>query len=316
MHKQKQMVAKARRQRTPSCRRKNFQTDETAPERTLPENDRAATHPAPGHLPTGRLTLPCAVMARETAVAEQAGRLARRLGLPLVGEAGPDMLLLRLDRKGLDLVRTGDPALTGAVQVEFVRGRLGYRRVRPGRQMLLRAVGVGKYGMPLVFDATGGLGSDAFLIAAAGCRVQLFERNPVVAALLEDGLRRAAADPAAGEICGRITLRPEEFTARSWQETGEQVRPQVVYLDPMFPARGKSARVKKGLQLLQLLVGEPGDTGRLLRDALDTATRRVVVKRPGKGPFLADRRPSFSLAGRTTRFDVYLLTDRSTRTGR
>lgn len=256
--------------------------------------------------PSGAITLPCAVMALDPEVAAQARRLARRLELPLVGNEAPDMLLLRLGRDRLELCRTGDPGLTGAVWVDFVRGRLGYRRRRLGGQMLLRAVAVRKYGLPLVYDATGGLGGDAFLMAAAGCRVHLFERNPVVAALLEDGLRRAAADPATREICERITLRAEEFPARTRQEDGDRERPQVVYLDPMFPAREKSARVKKGLQLLQLLVGDPDDSDRLLRDALDTATRRVVVKRPKKGPFLAGRPPSFSMAGKTTRFDVYL----------
>ncbi len=239
---------------------------------------------------------------------EQAQRLARRLHLPLVSEAGPDMLLLRLTGKRLELCRTGDPALTGAVWVEFVRGRLDHRRRSQGGQMLLRAVGAGKYRMPLVFDATGGLGGDGFLMAAAGCRVHLFEQHPVVAAMLEDGLRRAAADPVAGTICRRIRLRAEEFNAASWRQGPDPARPLVVYLDPMFPAREKSARVKKGLQLLQLLVGtpvEPGGAGRLLEDALQTATVRVVVKRPKKGPFLGGRRPSFSLAGKTVRFDVY-----------
>ncbi len=269
-----------------------------------------AMNQPPGNSSAGPITLPCAVMTGEPALVEQARRLARRLDLPLLGKEEPDMLLLRLGSERLELCRTGDPDLTGAVWVEFVRGRLGYRRKRLGNQMLLRAVAVKKYGMPLVHDATGGLGSDAFLMAAAGCRVQLFERHPVVAALLADGLRRAAEDPAAAEVCGRITLRAEEFSGLAGLEKEGGQRPQVVYLDPMFPARGKSARVKKGLQLLQLLVGDPGDTGRLLQDALDTATGRVVVKRPRKGPFLADRRPSFSLAGRTTRFDVYLLPER------
>ncbi len=254
--------------------------------------------------------LPCAVMACDPSLGEQARRLARRLGLPLVSESDQDMLLLRLNSERLELCRTGDPGLTGAVWVDFVRGRLGYRRRKPGRQMLLRAAGIGKYGTPLVYDATGGLGGDAFLMAAAGCQVHVFERNPVVAALLEDGLRRAMADPVVGRICDRIILYQEEFTAAIQQHRNGQDRPQVVYLDPMFPARTKSARVKKGLQLLQLVAGDPGDTGRLLQDALDTATRRVVVKRPKKGPFLDNRTPSFSMTGRTTRFDVYLRPER------
>jgi 16S rRNA (guanine1516-N2)-methyltransferase len=35
-----------------------------------------------------------------------------------------------------------------------------------------------------------GLGKDAFVLASLGCRVTLVERNPVVHALLRDGLDR------------------------------------------------------------------------------------------------------------------------------
>ncbi len=39
--------------------------------------------------------------------------------------------------------------------------------------------------LPLLWDLTAGLGTDAFLLAQAGWRVQMFERSPVVAAMVE-----------------------------------------------------------------------------------------------------------------------------------
>ncbi len=189
---------------------------------------------------------------------------------------------------------------------EFVKGPAGYRRRRGGREMLIRAAGV-KQGRPLsVLDATGGMGRDAFLLAGCGCTVHIFERHPLVAALLRDGLLRAAADPATRDSAGRIHLVAAD--SRKFLENmtnrGEDV--DVVYLDPMFPERTKSALVKKELQILQLLVGGEDDTEQLLAAALNAARNRVVVKRPKSAPPLAGRKPSHCLSGTTTRFDVYM----------
>lgn len=38
---------------------------------------------------------------------------------------------------------------------------------------------------PILWDLTAGLGTDAFLLASAGWTVKMFERSPVVAALLQ-----------------------------------------------------------------------------------------------------------------------------------
>jgi len=90
------------------------------------------------------------------------------------------------------------------------------------------------------------------------------------------------------------------------QHTGQQV--DVVYLDPMFPARRKSARVKKELQILQMLAVNSTPHEQLLEAALASAGNRVVVKRPRKAPPLTSRSPSHSLSGKTIRFDVYIPT--------
>jgi 16S rRNA (guanine1516-N2)-methyltransferase len=71
----------------------------------------------------------------------------------------------------------------------------------------------------------------------------------------------------------------------------------------MFPPRRKSAKVKKELQLLQLLAH--GEDCGLLEAAL-AAARKVVVKRPVKAAPLSALAPDYSLAGKTVRFDVYL----------
>ena len=93
--------------------------------------------------------------------------------------------------------------------------------------------------------------------------------------------------------------------------TGDD-RPEVVYCDPMFPPRGKSAAVGGDMQVLHALVGDTPDADVLLAAALRAATRRVVVKRPLRAaPLsasgLAHIQPSYALSGRAARFDVYLV---------
>ena len=251
-------------------------------------------------------------------MAAQAQELAVRLGLPveppecsssqgiLLPEQSRLQLLVRAD--GLALLKPDDAEMKGAVRADFTAGRAAFRRKQRKKELLVRAMG-GKGGAALnIIDATGGLGRDSFLLAAAGHRVHIFERHPVVAALLADGLERATVHPETSGICARIRLTagdavPALEILRA-ERAGEGV--DAVYLDPMFPERRKSALVKKELQILQLLAEQDADPERLLAAALKAAAQRVVVKRPLKAPHLTDRSPSYSLTGRTVRFDVYL----------
>ena len=78
----------------------------------------------------------------------------------------------------------------------------------------------------------------------------------------------------------------------------------------MFPARDKSAAVKKEMALFQRLLekGEhaAADADALWRWAMDCDVARVVVKRPPKAPSLAASSPSHSLGGKAVRYDVYV----------
>ena len=84
--------------------------------------------------------------------------------------------------------------------------------------------------------------------------------------------------------------------------------PDVVYLDPMFPGRTKSAAVKKKFQLIHGLERptDPLDEDDLLRAALAARPRKIVIKRPIKGPHLAGVKPSHSIAGKAVRYDCII----------
>ena len=177
-------------------------------------------------------------------------------------------------------------------------------RLRPdrlGRELLVRAARVRGVAAPTAVDATAGLGEDSLLLAAAGFTVTMYEKDPVIAALLQDALERAANEPQLSAIVERMTLVEGDSVAAP-REMG--AAPDVVFLDPMFPERTKSAAVKKKFQLLHRLERPCEDERELLDAALAAGPRKVVIKRPPKGPCLAGVRPSHAVAGKAVRYDV------------
>ena len=263
-------------------------------------------NPQPPHSPAVPATLPLALALEPMGDPARAASLARELALPLIDDPHRAELLLVLGPQGLALRRPNDPALNGELRVDFDRPAARRRQQSPHRELVVQAARLRRAGeSPLVVDATAGLGRDGFLLAAAGFRVVLCECNLVVAALLRDGLARAALLPRTASIAARIRLIAADF-ADALEQLSE--RPAVIYLDPMFPPRSKSAKVKQELQLLQLLEGTgngESDAARLLQTALAAGPRKVVVKRPLKGPALAGPAPSHVLRGKAVRFDVY-----------
>ena len=197
-----------------------------------------------------------------------------------------------------------DDAKQGLVFVDFASGAVAHRRKFGGGkgQSIAKAVGI-KAGIELhVIDATAGLGRDAFVLASLGCNVDMVERSPVAAALLEDGLERSYLD---AEIGGWMQQRMR-LTHASGYEYLQHHNADVVYLDPMFPHKKKSALVKKEMRVFQGVVGADLDADDLLEVALAAAKFRVVVKRPDYAPFLNNKKPSMSIKTKKNRFDVYV----------
>ncbi|WP_390625227.1 class I SAM-dependent methyltransferase [Vibrio neonatus] len=208
-----------------------------------------------------------------------------------------------------------DEAKLGAICVDFVTGAVAHRRKFGGGkgQAIAKAAGLNKGVMPTVLDGTAGLGRDAFVLASLGCKVQMIERNPVVAALLDDGLARAQQDP---DIGGWMSERMSLLHASSLDalsqlaQDNEFQRPDVIYLDPMYPHpenKKKSALVKKEMRVFQTLVGADQDADGLLAPALQLATKRVVVKRPDYAQWLDGVKPSMAIETKKNRFDVYVI---------
>lgn len=242
----------------------------------------------------------------------RAEELAQRQSLPLLtdwdlSDDSEYAQILLFDETGVSLCTTGRKR-PGPVRVDFLGGSVNHRRQFGGGQgqQIAKACGVSGAYKPSIADVTAGLGRDSFVLATLGCQVQMVERNPIVAELLNDGLQRARdeADAEVSEIVSRLTLHSGE--AVGWLNANPHAA-DVVYLDPMFPHTQKSAQVKKEMLAFRSLVGADQDSEQLLAAALESARCRVVVKRPRVAPAIEGPKPSYALEGKSGRFDIYAL---------
>ncbi len=192
---------------------------------------------------------------------------------------------------------------------DFTQGEILYRAQSGGvrGELVVKAVNLKKYPNAQVIDATAGMGQDSFILAAVGCQVTLIERNPIVAALLADGLYRAKLHQDTAAIAERMQLKACSSHNYLTRMTSAA---DVIHLDPMFPERKKSAQVKKAMSVFHTLVGSDDDAAELLQIARQAPCKKIIVKRPGKAPFVGDITPSSQVKSKKHRYDIYLPTPR------
>ncbi|SSY80940.1 class I SAM-dependent methyltransferase [Alysiella crassa] len=233
----------------------------------------------------------------ETALPPHLANYATAFRLPENG------VYLLYDDEILSLAKAGEK---GRVCVDFAGGAAHYRRTKGGGELIGKAVN--HTSQPTVWDATGGLGRDSFVLASLGLQVRTFERHAAVFALLIDGVARAFRQPEIAEIVQNIQLIHGNAADLFTEHAAQFGKPDVVYLDPMYPERQKSAAVKKEMAYFHELVGQPqcNDDEQLFTAARTVAKKRVVVKRPRLGEFLCGVKPAYQYEGKSTRFDVYL----------
>jgi 16S rRNA (guanine1516-N2)-methyltransferase len=253
-------------------------------------------------------SLSIAVCPSEAGLYDKSMRLSRKLSIPLVlRESGEYEFLLLCSANGLALKQTGKDGL-GPLMVNFTSPAMTYRIKHGGgrRQALARAVGLKKGWQPAVIDATAGLGRDGFILASLGCHVHMLERSPILAVLLEEALQRAAQSEQTAEIIKNRLHFTHADSMNFLQNLRQEDYPDVLYLDPMYPERTKSSLVKKEMRILRGLAGDDQDAAELFTIGLRCVRNRVVVKRPRLAPTLSPMTPSHQIAGKTSRFDVYL----------
>ena len=231
---------------------------------------------------------------------DKASELADQLNLPVESEnTAHNQLCLSSQGLAIHIPELGKPIL-----IDFSSGKYDHRRKFGGGrgQPLAKAVGLKQGQSPTVIDATAGFARDAFVLASLGCQVTMLEQNTVLAVLIADALERAHQNNEIVEIIERMQIHHANAVSFLNHNNTEV---DVIYMDPMYPSRDKSARVKKDMQLLHELVGADTDSAELLRVARQCAGRRVVVKRPKGAEYVGGQTPTASVTSKNTRFDIY-----------
>jgi len=195
------------------------------------------------------------------------------------------------------------------LSIDFSAGKSLHRLKYGGgkNQPLAKACGLSNHPSWLILDATAGLGKDAFVLASLGAQVQLCEQHPILFGLLADAHHRALNNLDIAIIAERIQCLHKNSMTYLENLRATHKHPDVIYLDPMYPERRKSAKIKKEMQILQELVGHSDDEGKLLEVACKRAQHRVVVKRPKSAENLNGKVPSYSVSSVNTRYDVYVI---------
>ena len=162
----------------------------------------------------------------------------------------------------------------------------------------------------IIHDWTAGFGQDALVLVRGGPkRVHMVEREPIIAILLHDALRRSELiskheqqqqqqqqqyeqqnSMVATDLLQRLTLQvgdgkmvAKELLSQSSEEEGleRMERPDIVYLDPMFSPRTKSAAVKKAMQILHGVLQtqdvDSADEDRTRQDERELLTAAINV---------------------------------------
>jgi 16S rRNA (guanine1516-N2)-methyltransferase len=210
-----------------------------------------------------------------------------------------------------DLVELYDRQLNTSISIDFLQGSMAHRQQFGGGrgQAIAKAIGMKSGITPSVLDTTAGMAGDAFVLATLGCSITMIERSPIIFTLIEDAVQRAALNESFTEILEQgfnIVNQDANEYMKHKIETGSPP-PDVIYIDPMYPHKKKSALVKKDMQILQRLHGIDDDAGELLKTALSYARNRVVVKRPIQAAAISDKKPNTCIKSKKTRYDIYTI---------
>lgn len=210
-----------------------------------------------------------------------------------------------------DLIELHDTQLNTSISIDFISGAMAHRHQFGGGrgQAIAKAIGLKSGNNPSVLDATAGLAGDAFVLATLGCPVTMIERSVILFTMIENALERASLNEALTPILeqGFSAINRDASDYIKEQLLNDSPGPDVIYIDPMYPDRKKSALVKKDMQILQRLHSEEDNSAELLDNALGYAKKRVVVKRPLHADSLSEKKPNTCIKSKKTRYDIYTI---------
>ena len=242
----------------------------------------------------------------EEGLESEARALARKLQIecyPASYKNDEETLFLVLEGKGLSL-RQGNLSMMGDFEEMIPR----LKQSNLEHEMLVKAARIkGEDPRSLqILDATEGMGEDSLILSAAGFNVLMYEYDAIIAELLIDTIKRAMNEDALKEIVSRMEAHSGDSIKVMSTASEADKKVDIILLDPMFPERKKSGLIKKKFQLLQQLECPCSNEEELFAAAKAANPRKIIVKRPAKGPFLAGAKPSYSVPGKAIRYDCYI----------
>lgn len=178
--------------------------------------------------------------------------------------------------------------------IDFLNDRQNYQKKKSSikNELMSRALGAGRSGLR-VLDLSAGLGIDSVFLAQLGYSVTAIERNPLIFLALQTALK---GQP-------ELSVKFQFGEARDFLMT-KDFKTDVIYFDPMFPEKTKSALPRQEMVFFRNLVGSDSDATEILECAIAlSGVKRVVVKRPIKAPALM--KTANSIEGKLIRFDLY-----------
>jgi 16S rRNA (guanine1516-N2)-methyltransferase len=238
----------------------------------------------------------------------RARKLATKLNLPLISldHSYHDFsFVLAVTPVYLELRETNIKHIKPII-VDFLKPTIDYR-IRYGggkKQLIAKAMGIKNSPNLSIVDTTAGFGTDSLILASLGCEVIMIERSPIISALLNDGLQRLEMHQNKNLKITLYTMQAIDYINKILQNRSK--KPDVIYLDPMYPKRANSALNKIAMRTLHKLVGDDEDAPQLLIKALQCTNLRVVVKRPRHAEYLGSLKPDLQLSSSgSSRFDIY-----------
>ncbi|MBC7743045.1 MAG: class I SAM-dependent methyltransferase [Bdellovibrionaceae bacterium] len=182
--------------------------------------------------------------------------------------------------------------------IDFNENRINYHKKKSTikSEILSRALGAGRAGLR-VLDISAGLAIDTVFLAQLGYQVTALERNPLIFLALQ----RAYEQCTEGF---KINIKFFHASAIYFLNTNSEIF-DVIYFDPMFPEKTKSALPRQEMVFFKSLVGNDSDAVAVLKQCVRRkGLNRVVVKRPLKAPVLG-LKPHSHVDGKLIRFDIY-----------
>ncbi|QCI24078.1 16S rRNA methyltransferase [Buchnera aphidicola (Macrosiphoniella sanborni)] len=193
-----------------------------------------------------------------------------------------------------------------SIKVDFFSKKNNYRCLHYNKknEILHKVAGIKKSYTPFILDLTAGLGNDAFIFSFLGCQVVMIERHPIVAVLLQDGLQRGYNNEKIGYWLKKRLHLIVNDSCKILESS--LFKPDVIYLDPMYPICKKKCLPKKNMQILRYLIRHNDDCEKLLYMSRKIAKNRIIVKRPIYAEPLSKEKINFFIKTKNHRFDIYI----------